>query len=97
MWGSADDPPTQWPHRDSVGDRHPVFTALYYPLVANVQGGRLILHEVPQGQVMGIEPVSDLLLIIEGNQVHSVEPLTAGERVTVVTNFYVDPSSGKES
>lgn len=89
MTGSNDDPPQQWPHRDRAGDVSPLLTALYYPLVSGAVGGALVLHDDnDQTVIERIMPATDLLIAIPGRQVHSVEALTAGERATLVTNFY---------
>lgn len=88
MEGNTDEPPTQWAHKDEARGQHPCVTALYYAEVENVIGGALALHH-PSGDVhTSVEPVTDQLVVIAGDQTHSVEPLTAGNRITVVTNYY---------
>ncbi|WP_407675791.1 2OG-Fe(II) oxygenase [Prauserella endophytica] len=88
MEGNTEEPPTQWAHKDEAQGRNPVATSLYYAEVENATGGALALHD-SAGQVRTrVHPGADQLVIIAGDQVHSVEPLTAGNRITVVTNFY---------
>jgi hypothetical protein len=88
MEGNPDDPPTQLAHRDGQGGPCPVATSLYYAQVENTVGGALALHDDSGAVRACVRPASDLLVVISGDQVHSVEPLTAGSRTTIVTNFY---------
>lgn len=88
MEGNTEEPPTQWAHKDEAKGRHPLTTSLYYAQVENATGGALALHD-SSGEVRArVNPTADQLVSIDGDQVHSVEPLTAGTRITVVTNFY---------
>ncbi|WP_034274373.1 2OG-Fe(II) oxygenase [Haloechinothrix halophila] len=88
MDGNPDEPPTQMPHRDGEGGPSPIVTTLYYAQVENAVGGALVLHDDSGTVRARIQPASDKLVVIGGRQVHSVEPLTAGRRTTIVTNFY---------
>jgi predicted 2-oxoglutarate/Fe(II)-dependent dioxygenase YbiX len=88
MEGNTAEPPTQWAHRDGVDGRHPLVTSVYYAQVDDTVGGELVLHDDDGRAIVRIQPTADQLVVIDGRQTHSVEPLTAGERLTVVTNFY---------
>ncbi|MFF5985906.1 2OG-Fe(II) oxygenase family protein [Prauserella flavalba] len=88
MEGNSDEPPTQWAHKDGAGGRHPIVTSLYYAQVDHAVGGTLVLHDDSGTECARVHPTADHLIIISGNQIHSVEPLTAGDRITIVTNFY---------
>ncbi|WP_158684527.1 2OG-Fe(II) oxygenase [Amycolatopsis orientalis] len=88
MEGNAEEPPAQWAHKDEARGRHPLATSLYYAEVENVTGGALALHDSSGEVCTRVHPVADQLVAIAGDQVHSVEPLTTGKRITVVTNFY---------
>ncbi|WP_280381666.1 2OG-Fe(II) oxygenase [Nocardia wallacei] len=90
MEGNTEDPPMQIPHIDGEPTRHPLITSLYYAHVEGITGGSLLLHENPDTVTARIVPQTDNLTAILGNQLHSVEPLTKGTRITVVTNFYAD-------
>lgn len=88
MHGSPDNPPHQHPHRDRSSLGHPRLTCIYYPLVESTQGGALVLH-TPEGTPdTRHQPIANLLVVIPGDTLHSVEPLTSGRRVTIVTNLY---------
>jgi hypothetical protein len=88
MTGGEDDPPQQWPHEDGVDGRRPVTTAVYYPRVRGTVGGALRLHGSDGTLEREVTPAEDHLVVMTGDQTHSVAPLTAGERLTVVVNFY---------
>lgn len=88
MEGNTEEPPTQWAHKDEAQGRHPLATSLYYAQVENVVGGALALHDSSGEVRTRVHPMVDCLIAIGGDQIHSVEPLTAGSRITVVTNFY---------
>jgi predicted 2-oxoglutarate/Fe(II)-dependent dioxygenase YbiX len=61
--------------------------ALYYAEVQRVVGGALALHN-PSGEARTlVNPVTGQLVTMAGGQIHSVEPLAAGNRITVVTNL----------
>lgn len=88
MYGNQDDPPRQAPHRDQSESGHPRLTCVYYPLVENHEGGELVLYSADGTETAKYLPANDLLLVIGGDTVHSVEPLISGRRYTVVTNLY---------
>ena len=88
MFGNQDDPPHQAPHRDRSAAGHPRLTCVYYPLVENDEGGELVLYAADGTETAKHRPCTDLLLVIAGDTLHSVEPFTSGRRYTVVTNLY---------
>lgn len=88
MEGNPEEPPTQWAHVDEAAGRSPVSTSLYYAQADNIVGGALALHDDAGNVCARVHPVADHLVVVSGRQIHSVEPLTAGNRITVVTNFY---------
>lgn len=90
MAGDPDDPPLQTPHRDHAGDRVPAITTLYYLQVDDTLGGDLVLYDDVDGSCDRVTPTTDLLVVIPGQQLHAVDPLVRGYRVTIVTNFYLN-------
>lgn len=91
MKGSRDDPPEQHTHRDRAMGRTPSVTTIYYPDVQHAEGGDLVLFDEWKLETGRIEPVADLLVAINGNTLHAVEPLVGGVRTSVVVNFYPSP------
>jgi hypothetical protein len=88
MYGSPNNPPRQSPHRDHAPLGYPRLTCNYYPLVEDARGGELVLHAADRADTARYLPSTDLLVAIDGDTLHSVEPLTYGRRYTVVANFY---------
>lgn len=88
MEGNDTEPPTQWKHKDEARGKNPITTSLYYALVKDTAGGALALHDDAGEILTRVYPNSDQLVVMPGSQIHSVDPLTAGDRITVVTNFY---------
>jgi predicted 2-oxoglutarate/Fe(II)-dependent dioxygenase YbiX len=89
MVGNPDDPPSQTPHRDHAGGRVPATTTLYYLQVDDTVGGELVIYDDVDGPSHRVTPTTDLLVVIPGEQLHAVDPLVRGYRVTIVTNFYL--------
>ncbi|WP_168211197.1 2OG-Fe(II) oxygenase [Actinosynnema sp. ALI-1.44] len=89
MEGNVEDPPVQLPHRDGADSRHPLVTSVYYAQIDGAVGGELVLHDDDGRPTERIQPAEDHLVVVDGRQTHSVEPLTAGRRLAVVTNFYL--------
>jgi hypothetical protein len=87
MRGSRDHPAAQRPHRDHDDGKYPGLTCVYYPWAEALEGGRLTVHR-PDGATLHVDPKSNRLCVMNGDTLHSVEPLLGGERWTVVTNFY---------
>lgn len=88
MEGNDEEPPAQRAHQDEAGGRNPLVTSLYYAAADSTVGGALALHD-DQGRIRArVSPTADQLVVIGGRQIHSVEPLTTGRRITIVTNFY---------
>lgn len=87
MEGDPHEPPRQKPHRDIGNGRHPLVTSLYYPYVGDVDGGHLVLHHA-DGRASGHVPRTDDLVVIDGRQLHSVDPLLSGLRTTFVINYF---------
>lgn len=88
MYGNPEEPPAQIPHIDGSPSRRPLITSLYYAHVKGITGGNLCLHETRDVLAAKVVPRSDHLTAIPGQQLHSVEPMTTGTRITIVTNFY---------
>ena len=87
MRGRRVDPPRQRPHRDEAHDRRPLVTTIYYPEVRDVEGGDLVLFD-GHGRPQRVSPRADMLVVIDGDVLHAVEPVHAGVRTSVVVNFY---------
>lgn len=91
--GDPDIPPFHLPNQDHHNGIAPLYTCLFYPIVDEVIGGALIGYErdaesdelVPEFRVV---PSTNSLFVLPGTQVHSVELVSSGFRVTVVCNFY---------
>jgi hypothetical protein len=88
MIGDLNDPPCQLPHRDNSSMGHPSIICLYYPVVEDICGGALVLHDGSGNSLSRYRPAANSMIVIPGDVTHSVEPLTQGRRVTIVTNFY---------
>ncbi len=92
MVGDADAPARQEPHTDSHGEppRTPICTNVFYAKAKAIQGGDLALAAA-NGDLSAprlVRPRPNMMVSIPGDRVHWVEPLHAGERVSVVINFY---------
>lgn len=88
MYGNPDNPPRQRVHCDHSVLGRPRLTCVYYPLVQDIRGGALVLHAADETVSGRYRPATNVLVVIQGNVLHSVEPLTDGCRITVVTNLY---------
>jgi hypothetical protein len=95
MTGDLERPPLQRPHRDgrSAGatTAHPVITMVYYLVVSDALGGTLVGLDVAGDEVserFRHRPRSNQLVVMRGSQVHMVEPLWQGTRISVVVNFF---------
>lgn len=91
MIGDAERPPHQEPHVDSSQARPgpPVCTNVFYARVRAAEGGELAIGR-PDDRVdpVLVSPTPNTIVTFAGDTVHAVRPLTAGERLSVVINFY---------
>ena len=93
MMGDPDAPAYQEPHHDTRDGQPypPVCTNVFYARLEDIAGGGLAV--TPQGepdstQPFVIAPVINTVASFSGERVHWVEPLYAGERLSIVVNFY---------
>ena len=92
MVGDAETPARQEPHTDSHASqpRPPLCTNIFYARARAIQGGDLALAAA-DGDLSDprfVRPAPNMMVSVPGDRVHWVEPLYAGERVSVVVNFY---------
>jgi hypothetical protein len=92
MIGSRDRPPHQRPHTDNHGGILPLATSVYYARLRDATGGAIILGGGTARRV--VRPQEDDLIAFPGETVHAVENLSAGERVSIVCNFYLSSAIG---
>lgn len=98
MYGNSDDPPYQTPHQDShdtsKGKSFPFLTMVYYAVVDDTCGGALVGLQVTEdrkiAQCFRHQPAINQLVIMREAQIHLVEPLWHGTRISLVINFYRD-------
>jgi hypothetical protein len=91
MVGDAAAPAYQEPHTDSdAGQSHPpVCTSVFYARTRATEGGALAASRRPDlTDPLTIEPTPNTIVTFAGDRVHWVQPLYAGERLSVVINFY---------
>jgi hypothetical protein len=91
MVGDAKRPPHQEPHADSSPGLPgaPVCTSVFYATAKSIDGGDLAL--AGKGGIddpIVVRPTPNTLVSFAGDRVHWVLPLLAGERVSIVINFY---------
>ena len=91
MVGDAEQPALQEPHVDSIDTQAgpPICTNVFYARVSATEGGELAL--APSGDVdnpIVVAPTPNTIVSFPGDCVHWVRPLYAGERLSVVINFY---------
>jgi len=93
MIGDRTAPAYQEPHYDTqAGQPHPpICTNVFYARAEGVVGGRLAV--TPLGRpdatdVLVVNPSINALASFSGDRVHWVQPLYAGERLSIVINFY---------
>jgi hypothetical protein len=93
MFGDADSPAFQEPHVDSRADldRPPICANVFYAKVRSVVGGELEVA-ARSGEDLAdavlVRPAPNTLVSFPGDRVHRVRPLVAGERLSLVLNFY---------
>lgn len=91
MLGDAASPAHQEPHVDSNDARPgpPVCTNVFYATVRGAQGGELAVgHADDLDDPILVPPMANTMVSFPGECVHWVRPLYAGERLSVVVNFY---------
>ena len=92
MLGDAERPPHQEPHVDSNDARPgpPVCTNVFYAKVVAARGGELAVGggggDLDDPVI--VTPAPNTMVSFPGECVHWVRPLYAGERLSVVINFY---------
>jgi len=91
MLGDAQSPARQEPHVDSNDAQAgpPVCTNVFYARVKDARGGELAIGRPDElaGQIL-VPPTPNTMVSFPGECTHWVRPLYAGERVSVVINFY---------
>ena len=91
MIGAAARPPRQEPHTDSYGAAAgpPICTNVFYARASGLSGGALAAQaDDPAAPPLILTPTPNTVVTLPGDRVHWVEPLLAGERISVVVNFY---------
>jgi hypothetical protein len=91
MVGSADAPAYQEPHLDSDVSHAgpPICTNVFYARTRDIQGGALAAKRGRDlADPLTVPPTPNTIVTFRGDLVHWVLPLTAGERLSVVINFY---------
>lgn len=93
MLGDAADPAYQEPHTDSYGAEAatPICSNVFYARMHGARGGALAVAAKPGGDLsdaVEFTPTANTLVTFPGDRVHAVRPLLAGERISVVINFY---------
>lgn len=91
MLGDAEHPAHQEPHVDS-NDAHPgppICTNVFYAKVLAAEGGELAVGRAGDiSDPVLVTPTPNTMVSFAGECVHWVRPLVAGERLSVVVNFY---------
>jgi hypothetical protein len=91
MIGDPAAPPRQEPHTDSYDaiDGSPICTNVFYARANGLSGGALAAQAADPAEAPAIlTPAPNTVVTMPGSRVHWVEPLLAGERVSIVVNFY---------
>jgi hypothetical protein len=92
MVGDAARPAYQDPHVDSyAGQPHPpVCTNVFYARTQAIEGGGLAVarSDADLDDPVVINPTANTMVSFAGDRVHWVQPLYAGERLSVVIDFY---------
>jgi hypothetical protein len=92
MVGDAETPAYQEPHVDSYAGqpRPPICTNVFYARTMGIEGGDLALARQADDitDPIVVTPTANMLVSFAGHRVHWVQPLFAGERLSVVLNFY---------
>jgi hypothetical protein len=92
MVGDAETPAYQVPHVDSyAGQPHPpICTNVFYARTHAIEGGDLLVAKSGSdfSDPIVVQPTTNTLVCFAGDRVHCIRPLFAGERLSVVVNFY---------
>lgn len=93
MVGDRDNPAYQEPHVDSVDSQPapPICANVFYARARAIEGGELVVATrsgADLDEAVAITPAANMLVSFAGDRVHTVRPLLAGERLSVVINFY---------
>ena len=91
MHGHAEHPAHQEPHVDSHAARRapPVCTNVFYASLTGAEGGEIAVSDAAGlAEPVIVAPAPNTLVSFAGDCVHWVQPLYAGERLSVVINFY---------
>lgn len=93
MVGDATTPAYQEPHLDSNASQPgpPICTNVFYAKTQGIAGGDLAVarRRGPDlSDPVAVQPTANSLVTFAGDRVHWVRPLYAGERLSVVINFY---------
>jgi hypothetical protein len=93
MVGDPKSPAFQEPHLDSNANQPgpPVCTNVFYVRTQGIAGGDLAVARgggPDLGDPVVIHPTANTIATFAGDRVHWVRPLFAGERLSVVINFY---------
>jgi hypothetical protein len=92
MTGNAKTPAHQEPHVDSYAGqpRPPLCTNVFYARTQAIRGGDLAVarEEGELSDPLVVQPFPNCIVSFAGDRVHWVQPLYAGERLSVVINFY---------
>ncbi len=92
MVGDAETPAYQDPHVDSYASQPhpPICTNVYYARTQAIEGGDLLVAKrgADFSDPIVVQPTTNTLVSFAGDRVHCIRPLYAGERVSVVVNFY---------
>lgn len=89
MRGDKDQPPSQRTHIDRHGTATPLVTGVYYARVRKTVGGDIVLD--PDARHLVLHPDEDDLIAFPGDTLHAVNALYAGDRLSIVCNFYSHP------
>jgi hypothetical protein len=92
MVGDAKSPAFQEPHLDSNASQPspPICTNVFYARTQDLAGGGLAVAGRGRDlrEPMVVHPTVNTIISFAGDRVHWVQPLYAGERLSVVINFY---------
>jgi 2OG-Fe(II) oxygenase superfamily len=93
MLGDTVTPAYQEPHTDSYGDNpaFPICSNVFYAKATAIEGGDLAVAPHGGEDLVGarlVRPAANTIVSFPGERVHAVQPLYAGERLSVVINFY---------